>query len=72
MVYQGLPYAKSKEDWGCNRKWDSVACHCFRSDDWAKNKNATDYADYTDSKSLADDAFELERPGAEVEEQCQP
>ena len=34
-----------------------------------KNKNATDY---TDSKSLADDTFELERPGAEVEEQRQP
>ena len=37
-----------------------------------KNKNATDYTDYTDSKSLADDKFELERPGAEVEEQRQP
>jgi hypothetical protein len=34
-----------------------------------KNKNATDY---TDSKSLADDAFELDRPGAEIEEQRQP
>jgi hypothetical protein len=34
-----------------------------------KNKNATDY---TDSKSLADDAFELEQPGAEIEEQRQP
>ncbi len=37
-----------------------------------KNKNATDYTDDTDSKSLADDTFELERPGAEVEEQRQP
>ena len=36
------------------------------------NKNATDYTDYTDSKSLTDDTFELERPGAEVEEQRQP
>jgi hypothetical protein len=34
-----------------------------------KIKNATDY---TDSKSLADDAFELKRPGAEIEEQRQP
>jgi hypothetical protein len=34
-----------------------------------KNKNATDS---TDSKRLADDTFELERPGAEVEEQRQP
>jgi hypothetical protein len=33
------------------------------------NKNATDY---TDSKSLADDTFELERRGAEVEEQRLP
>jgi hypothetical protein len=38
----------------------------------AKNKNATDFTDCTDSKKLADDAFELERPGAEVEEQRQP
>jgi hypothetical protein len=37
-----------------------------------KNKNATDYTDYTDSKSLAGNAFELERPGAEIEEQRQP
>ena len=36
------------------------------------NKNATDSTDYTDSKSLADDTFELERPGDEVEEQRQP
>jgi hypothetical protein len=34
-----------------------------------KNKNATDSTDSTDVKSLADDAFELERPGAEIEEQ---
>jgi hypothetical protein len=37
-----------------------------------KNKNATDSTDSTDSKSLADDAFEFERPGAEIEEQRQP
>ncbi len=37
-----------------------------------KNKNATDFTDSTDSKSIADDTFELERPGAEVEEQRQP
>jgi len=37
-----------------------------------RNKNATDYTDDTDSKSLADDMFELEQPGAEVEEQRQP
>jgi hypothetical protein len=34
-----------------------------------RNKNATDS---TDSRRLADDTFELERPGAEVEEQRQP
>jgi hypothetical protein len=37
-----------------------------------KNKNATDSTDSTDSRRLADDTFELERPGAEVEEQRQP
>jgi hypothetical protein len=37
-----------------------------------KDKNATDFTDSTDSKSLADDTFELERPGAEVEDQRQP
>jgi len=35
-------------------------------------KNATDSTDFTDSKSLADDALELERHGAEIEEQRQP
>ena len=34
---------------GCNRKWDSITCLRFQSDDWAKNKNATDSID---SKSL--------------------
>ena len=37
-----------------------------------KDKYATDSTDSTDSKSLADDTFELERPGAEVQEQRQP
>jgi hypothetical protein len=37
-----------------------------------KNKNATDSTDSTDLKSLADDTFELERPGAEVQEARPP
>jgi hypothetical protein len=37
-----------------------------------KSKNATDSTDSTDSKSLANDTFGLERPGAEIEEQRQP
>jgi hypothetical protein len=30
-----------------------------------KGKNATDFTDFTDSKNLADDTFELERPDRE-------
>ena len=38
----------------------------------AKDKNATDCTDYTDSKSLADHAFELVRTGTEDAGQRKP
>jgi hypothetical protein len=37
-----------------------------------KNKNATDFTDFTDSNGLADDSLEPERPSAKVEHQRQP